>query len=114
MEEKEKIKEIIENIKPNRKAYNKTEYILKSYIDLKNGAQLIETPREIIELIDRTIELLEGDNYIDLIKKIYIEGKSVDEISRLTNLDERTIYRQKKRIIKRMSVILYGDEALKE
>lgn len=110
----EKAKKIIKGLKPERKAYNRTDYLLNLYKDLKNGSQIIDTPRAIIKIIDQAIDMLSDDNYIDLIKYIYFEGKTVEEISQITNLDERTIYRHKKRLVKRLSIILYGDEALKE
>lgn len=107
-------KDIIKNIKPDRKAYNRTEYLLKSYRDLKKGSEIIEADRGVIDVIDRAVEMIADDNYIDLIIYMYIEGKSVDQVAKITNLDERTIYRHKKRLIKRIAIILYGDEALKE
>lgn len=105
-------KEIIKGIKPDRKAYNRTDYLLSVYKDLKNGAEIFEASREVMELIDTAIEKISGDPYIDLIKLIYIEGKNVETVAGITNMDERTIYRHKKRLVKRLAVIFYGDEAL--
>lgn len=107
-------KEIIKRIQPNRKAYNRTEYILSIYRDLKKGAEIIEASRSVIDLIDEAIKIIADDPYIDLISYIYKDGKKIEEIAEITNLDERTIYRHKKRLIKRLAVIFYGDEALKE
>lgn len=105
-------KERIKQIQPNRKAYNRTEYILSIYRDLKNGAEIIDASRSVIKLIDEAIEVISDDPYIDLITYIYKDGKKIEEIAELTNMDERTIYRHKKRLIKRLAVIFYGDEAL--
>lgn len=105
-------REIIKGIKPDRKAYNRTEYILRLYRDMKNGAEIIDARRGVVEIMDAAIEKISEDAYIDLIKYIYMDGKSVETVAGLTNMDERTIYRHKKRLIKRLAVILYGDEAM--
>ena len=107
-------KEIIKQIKPERKAYNRTIYILNIYIDLKKGAQIIEAPRTVINVINEAVNMISDDKYIDIIRYFYFENKTIEEIAELTNLDERTIYRHKKRLVKRIAIILYGDEALKE
>lgn len=106
--------EIIKNLKPDKKAHNRTEYLLSIYKDLKDGSQLIEAPRSVTDIIDDAVNMIKDDPYIDLIKYLYYDGLTVEKISEITNLDERTIYRHKKRLIRRIALILYGDEALKE
>lgn len=107
-------REIIKQIKPERTPYNRTDYLLSIYKDLKNGSEIAEAPRTVIDLIDNAVKMISDDRYINIIHYTYFEGKTIREIAQITNLEERTIYRQKKRLVKRLSIILYGDEALKE
>lgn len=107
-------KEIIKNIQPKRKAYNRTDYLLTTYKDLKDGAQITDASRSIIEAVNKAVELIGDDPYIDLIDMYYFKGLKIEEIAAKTNLDERTIYRHKKRLVRRLAVIFYGDEALRE
>ena len=113
MEAKE-AREIIQNIKPERTPYNRTDYILSIYRDLKNGAVVAEAPRSVIDVIDNAVGMIADDRYTDIIRYAYFDGKTISEIASITNMEERTIYRQKKRLVKRLAIILYGDEALKE
>ena len=107
-------KDILKKVKPERKTYNRVEYLLSSYKDLKKGNAFGESSRDAIELIENAFSLIADDEYADIIKAFYFDGKSIDEISRNSGIDERTIYRHKKRLIQRLAVILYGDEALTE
>lgn len=107
-------REIIKGIKPERTPYNRTDYILSIYRDLKNGAAIVEAPRAVIDIIDGTMKMIDDDGYINIIRYAYFDNKTISEIAQITNMEERTIYRQKKRLVKRLAIILYGDEALKE
>lgn len=107
-------REIIKGIKPERTPYNRTEYILSIYRDLKNGAAIAEAPRAVIDIIDGAMDMIADDRYINIVRYAYFDNKTISEIAQITNMEERTIYRQKKRLVKRLAIILYGDEALKE
>ena len=103
---------IVKNILVNRSAYDKTVYLLKSYRDLKNGLKINNNYSSVIDLLNSAIELISDDDYINIIKYFYIEGKSIEKTAELMGIDTKTLYRQRKRLVKRLSVILYGDEAL--
>ena len=105
-------KEIIYNILPNKKAYAKTVYLLSNYKDLKNGASIINNSRHILKLLDQAIEFIKDDDYFKIIELLYIQGETVEKTAEKINADIKTVYRQRKRLIKRISIIIYGDEAL--
>lgn len=105
-------KELIESIKRNKKPYSCTMYLLGRYRDLKNGKLLINDSRKTLELLDNALNLISDDEYYDVIRLYYIENKSMNKISKETNLDISTTYKQRKRLIKRVAIILFGDEAL--
>ena len=104
--------DIAENILPNRKPYERTLYLLKCYKDLKTGKNIKERNSSVMLLMDRILEEIEDDRYIDIIKYVYIEGYTNEKTAELLGIDRRTLYRNKRRIIKRIAIIIYGDEAL--
>lgn len=104
-------KEILEKILPNKSAYKKTMYLLYNYKDLKNGEEISETTRQTLKILDKAIEYIEDDKYIEIIR-LTIQGKTTEQITELLLLERNTVYKHKKRLIKRISVILYGDKAL--
>lgn len=101
----------IRDILPDKSAYKRTLYLIKNYKDLKRGEELNEENRRIPKKIDRAIELMEDDEYIEIIK-MTMEGVRAEEISEKENIDIRNVYKQRRRLVKRLSVLLYGDEAL--
>lgn len=104
--------EIVEKVLGNRSAYEKTVYLLKYYKDLKQGKRINEKYRSVLTLMDETIELIEDDQYVDIIKDLYIHGLTYEQIADKMGMDKKTVYRQRRRLIKRISIILYGDRAL--
>lgn len=76
---------------------------------LKN--QIAQGMRELSRL-DDAIKAVSGDFYGDIIKLKYIEGKTDEYIAEILNCDVSTVRRNRKRILKRMAVRLYGCSAL--
>ena len=104
--------EVIENILKDKTPYEKTLHILKCYKDLKKGKEINEKYRSVISVIDKVLDLIKDDKYIDIIKCLYIDGCDYEETAIKLGMDKKTVYRQRRRIIKRISVIIYGDRAL--
>jgi RNA polymerase sigma factor (sigma-70 family) len=61
-----------------------------------------------LETIDKALEIIKGDQYSDIVKHKYFEGKSDDEIAAAVSCDPRTVRRQKNRLVGRLAVFLYG------
>lgn len=104
-------KEILKKILPHKSAYKKTIHLIYSYKDLKNGEEINEEVSKTIKIIDKAIEYIKDDKYIDIIL-LTTQGKTVEQIEEILKLERATVYKHKKRLIKRISVILYGDKAL--
>ena len=104
--------EIVENILKNRTPYEKVAYLLKCYKDLKQGEELNNNNRSVLSFMDKAINMLEGDKDIDIIKCLYVEGLTYEQTAEELGMDRKTVYRQRKRLIKRLSIIIYGDKAL--
>lgn len=103
--------EVIKNILPGKSAYDKTLYLLYNYRDVERGKRIDESQRGTLDIIDRAIELIKDDPYIDIIK-LTVKGKKTKEIAEAMNMDKTNVYRQKIRLTKRLSIIIYGDAAL--
>ena len=104
--------EIVETVLKNRTPYEKVVYLLKTYKDLNSGKKINEEYRNVIGFIDKAINLIADDEYIDIIKCLYVDGLTYDETAELIQMDKRTLYRQRRRLIKRLAIIIYGDRAL--
>jgi hypothetical protein len=103
---------IIEGVLKDRSSYEKTVYLLKCYKDLKLGREINENDRSVLHLIDRAIDLIADDEYIDIIKYMYVKGYTYEKTAEAIGMDKRTLYRQRRRLIKRIAIIIYGDKAL--
>lgn len=67
-----------------------------------------------IEIIDTAISKLESDNYYDLIRLRYFEGKTREEIADYFSVDVATITRNKNRLINTLKIHLFSDEVICE
>lgn len=105
-------KDIVENIMKDRTAYEKAVYLLKSYKDLKQGKVINENNRSVLSLMDNVISILDDDESIDIIKYLYVKGYTYEQTAEAIGMDKRSLYRQRRRLIKRIAIIIYGDEAL--
>ena len=104
--------EIVENVLKNRSPYEKVVYLLTTYKDLKNGKEINEDYRSVLVLIDKALNLIKDDEYIDIINLLYVEGYTYEQTAEKLSIDKRTLYRQRRRIIKRLAIVIYGDRAL--
>ena len=73
--------------------------------------QISDGMREVSRL-DNAIDAISKDYYADIIRLKYIEGKSDEYIAEVLNCDVSTVRRNKKRILMRMAIRLFGCEAL--
>lgn len=74
----------------------------------------IRITKRYIEIIDAAIKKLEGDNYYDLIRLRYFEGKTREEIAEYFNVDVATVSRNKNRLINILKIHLFSDEVICE
>lgn len=111
----EKFKFIRENKKSILK---KTESLLKNYNNFKiaivnNPDGTIKT-KKMIKFIDKALETLEDDPYYSIIEMRYFEHKSISEIAEFFDVEDRTIARNKKRILNELKAILFSDDVIEE
>lgn len=104
--------EVLLTILPNRNNYEKTVYLLSNYRYLKLNCELSKSNSDILSLLDKAIESIKNEPYSKIIKLQYEDDFTIEDIAEILNTDTRTIYRNRKKLIKNISVILYGDKAL--
>ena len=103
--------DIVKNILPEKSAYDRVLYLLYNYRDLKKGVKINEESRNIMHMIDKAVELIEEDRYICIIKMM-LDGMTVDQMAESIPLERKSIYKHRKRLIKRLSIVIFGDAAL--
>lgn len=62
--------------------------------------------------IERALERIKGQEYYRIIPMIYFEGRSQKEIEKEMHCDRTTIWRNRKVLIEKMSIVLYGADAI--
>lgn len=72
----------------------------------------IQSNKREIKNIENAVEMIKDDEYIDVIRYKYFDGKKDTEISEKLNCDESTVRRNKKRLVNRLVIIFYGAVAL--
>jgi DNA-directed RNA polymerase specialized sigma24 family protein len=78
-------------------------------IDL--SAEIARNEHE-IETIEKALSFIECDSYSPVVKYKYFDCKNDEEIADLLHCDITTAWRNKNRLVKRLSVFLYGSEAV--
>ena len=104
--------EVIDNKLKHKTPYEKTAHMLKYYRYLKEGKEINDKQRNIIELVDQALKTIENDRYYEIIENLYKKGYTYEKTRNVMGIDKATVYRQRKRLIKTLSVVIYGDEAL--
>lgn len=94
--------------------YTKTERLLQSYNELVKSVRFRNEESSIISMIDEAIKIISNDPYINIIKLYYFDKKTINEISLLINLDNSTVYRHRKRLVTKLSIVIFGDPAMIE
>ena len=84
-------------------------------IRIENRLQSIEDSKSILELIDRALILLknypnDGEKYYEILKKSYLEfvKYSESEILERLNISRSTYFRDKKKAVTLLGIILWG------
>lgn len=69
---------------------------------------------EYLDLIDEALEKISNDDYFDIIRMKYFEGKTHEEIAEYLNVDVSTVSRNKKRLINKLAIYLFPDDSMIE
>lgn len=95
-------------------AYEKTEQILRSYNDMKKSYSEKGTARKFVDIIDKALNSLLDDLYYDIIPMTYFEGNSREAVAEYFDTTVTTISRNKRRLIEKLSVLIFSDDVIYE
>lgn len=102
----------------SKSAFKKTEELLRKYNTFKEAIKLngdnTGKAKKQIKIIDNALKSLEDDYYIDIVKYIFFENKTREEIAEIYNVEPRTITRNKNRLVNKLKIILFSDAAIEE
>lgn len=72
----------------------------------------IKRDQEEVDTIERALDTVRNDKYYPIIEMRYFQEMSDDEIGEELSCDASTVRRQKNRIIRKVSIKLYGAQAV--
>jgi N-methylhydantoinase B/oxoprolinase/acetone carboxylase alpha subunit len=64
-----------------------------------------------IETIEKALSIIEKEPYYEIIPCIYFDGMGAEDTAEAVNYDRSSVFRQKARLVQRVSVFLYGVDA---
>lgn len=120
--------EQIKNIKKmgvNKKSKSITTYSSGNYFDNKSEEEKsedkiqdlensIKITKNLISVIDKSLEKLHDDEYFKIINLKYFENKKYEEIAELLEVDVSTVSRNKNRLINMLKIYLFSDDVINE
>ncbi len=65
-----------------------------------------------IERMEKALSIIADDEYVKTVTGRYIEGLTDEEIAEAIHCDTSTVWRNRKRLVQRLSVWLYGAKAV--
>lgn len=101
--------------------YQKVEKLLYNYQDLKKvveekekfgGLDNIPITTEYVKMIEKALDDIRGDEYYNIIPLVYYHGLTTEEVAETLNKDTSTIYRNKKRLVKKLEIKLLSDDVI--
>ncbi|ADY54698.1 hypothetical protein Sgly_0332 [Syntrophobotulus glycolicus DSM 8271] len=75
-------------------------------------SSMMRTRQEVLR-VERALETIRDDQYYGIIPFKYWDGMTMEEIAGKFECDERTLYRQKNRLVNKIKIMLFGADALK-
>ena len=98
-------------IKTDRRSVaQKTIDLLERY----EGFKLSDKPytRKVVAQIDSALSMIRSDTYYQIIPMYYFEHLTIFEISEHFHVSEKTITRNRKRLIRQLSSVLFSDDVI--
>lgn len=74
-------------------------------------SSMMRTRQEVVR-IERAVETIKDDKYYDIIPMKYWDGLTMEEIAERYECDDRTVYRNKNRLVNKIKIMLFGADAL--
>lgn len=93
-------------------AYRKTEEVLQNYPKWKQVEGGLT--QKLVKILDGELERLRNDPYFEIIPMIYFEDKTREDVAEYFDVNERTVTRNKRRLVNELRVILFSDDVITE
>ncbi len=74
----------------------------------------ITITKSFVSMIDKALYKIKDDKYFEIIKLKYFESKKREEMTLYFNCDERTITRNKNRLINQLKIDLFSEDSIME
>ena len=101
-------------LKDNRKsAIEKTEELLRNYPTFKKITGKEHTEK-LVAAVEEALGTIRNDPYFDIINRFYFNGQSREFIAKEYNTSVTTISRNKTRLLKEISPMLFSEEFIQE
>ena len=98
-------------IRTDRKSVaQKTIDLLERYEQFKLSDQ--PYTRKVVAQIDSALSMIRSDTYYQIIPMYYFEHLTIFEISETFHVSEKTITRNRKRLIRQLSAVLFSDDVI--
>lgn len=98
-------------IKTDRRSVaQKTIDLLERYEQFKLSDQ--PYTRKVVAQIDSALKMIQSDTYYQIIPMYYFEHLTIFEISGHFDVSEKTITRNRKRLIRQLSSVLFSDDVI--
>lgn len=106
-------------IKDNRKsAFKKTEELLRNYnkylAAVKVDPDNTMKTKTMIKIIDEALNAIGNDPYYSIIEMYYFERKTRSKIAEFYDVDDKTITRNKIRLVNEIKYIICSDRTIEE
>lgn len=95
-------------------AIEKTEYILKNFEAFKKGYTENGISKKYVEIIEKALQEISGDEYYEIIPLRYFEGKSREQAAEYFDCSTTTITRHQRELLERLSVLIFSDDVIYE
>lgn len=76
-------------------------------------SSMMRTRQEVLR-IDRALETIKEDRYYNIIPFKYWDGMTMEEIAEKFDCEDKTIRRNKNRLVNKIKIMLFGADALNE
>lgn len=73
----------------------------------------IAVDTEEVATIDNALKYIAGDEYAEVIPMLYFMGRTPEEIAEDLHCEKTTVFRNRKRLVNRLAVRLYGADAVR-
>lgn len=98
--------------KNKKTAFQKTEELLKNYNILKRSKE--PTTKKMITKLNGALKEIKDDQYYEIITMTYFENQTREYIAEYFDTTTTTVTRNKNRLINKLKIMIFSDEAIRE